>query len=527
MLFEAAFGIVRQGLVTRLASRVSVRIETLVFDRVLRLPVTVFETTPVGVLAHRIGAAAAVPALLAGPLARAMLDGCVVVVFLAGMLTISLALTGLVLALGAFAMVVVALLNTGLRRSGVAVEAAEEDGAALLTETLVGFAALKSLALEARQRRRWDVLTARSTRLRLREGDAANLLGTASHLLERVIVFGPTVGGVALAVTGFRPISGAALFGGLLLSWRMAASLRDIVDLARGWNAGQGAVATLAALVDAAPEVARDRTGVRAALNGDIVFSGVQFTYPEAPSPALQSVSFTVPAGTVLGIVGRSGAGKSTLARLLQRFHADYQGLIKIDGIDVREIDLDHLRARIGVVTQDAALFPGSIRDTLLAMRPQASEEDLALALRLVGAEALVERLPRGLDAVLDERAAPLSDGERQQIAIARALLADPAILVLDEATAALDPESEALLFGNLRRLGAGRTLVVISQRLAALAQADAILVLDRGEVQDIGPHAELVERSDLYNGLWRRQTARLPRPDPEVPPRLRGDRVA
>jgi subfamily B ATP-binding cassette protein HlyB/CyaB len=226
--------------------------------------------------------------------------------------------------------------------------------------------------------------------------------------------------------------------------------------------------------------------------------------------PALDGVSFTAPEGTILGIMGRSGSGKTTVTRLLQMLHGNYEGLIKIDGNDLREIDVDHLRSSLGVVLQDNFLFSGTIREAIAAAKPDATFEDIVYAARLAGAEEFIEHLPRGYETHIQEGSSNLSDGQRQRLAIARALIGDPRILILDEATSALDAESEAIVNANLLRIAKGRTLLIISHRLSVLVQADTVLVLERGRVYDAGRHDELLERCDIYRGLWHRQNQHL-----------------
>ena len=181
------------------------------------------------------------------------------------------------------------------------------------------------------------------------------------------------------------------------------------------------------------------------------------------------------PEGTILGIMGRSGSGKTTVTRLLQMLHGNYEGLIKIDGNDLREIDVDHLRSSLGVVLQDIFLFSGTIREAIAAAKPDASFEDIVYAARLAGAEEFIEHLPRGYETYIQEGSTNLSGGQRQRLAIARALIGDPRILILDEATSALDAESEAIVNANLLRIAKGRTLVIISHRLSVLVHADAV----------------------------------------------------
>ncbi len=228
--------------------------------------------------------------------------------------------------------------------------------------------------------------------------------------------------------------------------------------------------------------------------------------------PALEQVSFEIPAGTTLGIVGKSGSGKSTITRLLQGINRDYQGQLKIDGSDLREINLRYLRQSFGVVLQDNFLFRGSIRDNIIAGRPGLTLADAVMAARLAGAEEFIERLPNGFETYIEEGSPNLSGGQKQRLAIARALIQDPRLLILDEATSALDPESEAIVTANLQRIAHGRTMVIVSHRLSTLTTCDNILVLERGRVADIGPHQVLLERCLIYRQLWAQQNRHMNR---------------
>jgi ATP-binding cassette, subfamily B, bacterial HlyB/CyaB len=266
--------------------------------------------------------------------------------------------------------------------------------------------------------------------------------------------------------------------------------------------------------------------GVRSPLQGHVEFSRVRFKYAGALAYALDGVSFEVPIGWTLGIVGRSGSGKTTVTRLLQRLHSDYEGLIKIDGVDVREYDVAHLRRNLGVVLQENFLFSGTIRENITAARPHATFDEMVRAARLSGAEEFIDRLARGYETYIYEGSPNLSGGQRQRLAIARALIVDPRILILDEATSALDPDSEAIVNDNIRRIAQGRTVIVISHRLSSLVKSDAILVLERGKFEDIGSHDELLERCEIYRNLWKQQNRHTsggsePRPAVRGPSRV------
>jgi ATP-binding cassette subfamily B protein len=246
--------------------------------------------------------------------------------------------------------------------------------------------------------------------------------------------------------------------------------------------------------------------GLRPKFAGAVSYEDVTFTYAGTKLPALDRVSFSIEAGTTLGLVGRSGSGKSTVTRLLQGINREYSGFLKIDGADLREINLRHLRSSFGVVLQENFLFRGTIRDNILAGRPGLTLEDAIRAARLAGAEEFIERMPNGYETWIEEGSPNLSGGQRQRLAIARALITDPRILILDEATSALDPESEALVNANLKRIARGRTMIIVSHRLSSLVDCDQILVLDRGKVIDIGNHAALLEKCAIYRTLWNQQ---------------------
>ena len=198
------------------------------------------------------------------------------------------------------------------------------------------------------------------------------------------------------------------------------------------------------------------------------------------------------------------------MTRLLQRINRDYSGFLKIDGNDVREINLRHLRQSFGVVLQENFLFRGSIRDNIIAGRPGLTLGDAVLAARLAGAEEFIERMPNGYETLIEEGSPNVSGGQRQRLAIARALITDPRILILDEAMSALDPESEAVLNANLLRIAHGRTMIIVSHRLSSLVDCDQILVLENGKAVDIAPHRFLLERCGIYRQLWTQQNRHL-----------------
>jgi subfamily B ATP-binding cassette protein MsbA len=242
-----------------------------------------------------------------------------------------------------------------------------------------------------------------------------------------------------------------------------------------------------------------------AAVTGDVRFESVTFGYDPAV-PVLHDVSFRAPAGTTTALVGPSGSGKSTLISLVMAFHRPQDGRILIDGHDLSQRRLRDYRSHLGVVMQDNFLFDGTVRENIAYARPDATDEVIREAARIAHCNEFVDRFEKGYDTIVGERGVKLSGGQRQRVAIARAILADPRILILDEATSSLDSESEALIQDGLRKLRAGRTAFVIAHRLSTIRSADQILVLEGGRIVERGTHAELLRRGGLYRRLHDRQ---------------------
>ncbi|MBV8913090.1 MAG: ATP-binding cassette domain-containing protein, partial [Acetobacteraceae bacterium] len=240
---------------------------------------------------------------------------------------------------------------------------------------------------------------------------------------------------------------------------------------------------------------------------GSVAFRDVHFGY-NANRGILKGVSFEVPAGSKLAIVGPTGAGKSTISRLLFRFYDVTAGSVEIDGIDVRDVTQRSLRAAIGVVPQDTVLFNDTIGYNIAYGRPGASQEEIEQAARLAQVHDFVQRLPEGYNTRVGERGLKLSGGEKQRVAIARTVLKDPRILILDEATSALDTRTEREIEAALRTVAANRTTLVIAHRLSTVVDADEIIVLQEGRVAERGTHASLLAHGGLYARMWALQAA-------------------
>ncbi len=343
--------------------------------------------------------------------------------------------------------------------------------------------------------------------------DAA-VANTVVGLKFKVLTGLGTACGTALIVwIGAQSVlEGRLTVGGILVFLAYLASLYGPLEaLMYAPSTTQGAAGSarrVLELLDTRRDV-EDRLGATPVprLQGHVRLEEVTFGY-DAGRPVLERVSLEVAPGRMVAIVGPTGAGKSTLVSLVPRFYDPWSGRITIDGLDVRDIELKSLRSQVAVVLQEPFLFPMSIADNIAYGRPHASRREIEAAAREANAHSFIERLPEGYDTVVGERGATLSGGERQRISVARAILKDAPILILDEPTSAVDAQTEALLLEAMERLTRGRATIVIAHRMTTVARADCILVLDRGSIVESGTHDELVRHRGVYARYWALQSA-------------------
>lgn len=508
LVFDASFGYLRQIMTLAATNKIDMRLTRRTFARLMSLPIDYFETTTAGVITRHMQQLERIRHFLTGRLFFTALDATALLIFLPLLFTYSLKLALITLGFTVLIGLVVATMVPTFQRRLNALYTAEGQRQALLVETIHGMRTVKALAIEPAQRRAWDQQSAEAITAHYAVGKisitGAALVDFLGKLLPVTIII------VGAQLVFEQTMTVGALIAFQMITGRVVNPLIQIVGLVNEYQETALSVRMLGEVMNRAPEGRLGAGGLRPQLTGEIRFEDVTFRYPGASAAALDRTRFTIPAGAVVGIVGRSGSGKTTLTKLIQGLYPVQEGIIRFDGIDAREIDLSHLRRQIGVVLQENFLFRGTVRENIAATRPDASFEDIVAAAQAAGADEFIERLPQGYDTLLEENASNLSGGQKQRLSIARSLLARPRLLILDEAASALDPESEAIFIRNLAKIAVGRTVVMISHRLSTLVNAHAILVMQQGRLVDCGRHEELLTRCETYQQLWNQQTSHL-----------------
>jgi ABC-type multidrug transport system fused ATPase/permease subunit len=504
-LLQGATSFALTQLLSKAAQRLIAQMRCRVQAHVGRLPVAYFDANKTGTLVSRImndvegvrnligtGLVEFVGGLLTAALALAFMfrlsPGMTIVTFS------SLALFGAVLSRG------FGTLRPSFRERGRI--HAEVTGR--LNESLGGVRVVKGYHAEGREERVFAEGVGRILANILKTLTTTSVLSLSSAVLLGVV-------GAGIMYVGARGILAGELTVGGFFTYTvflgfLVAPMFQIVSIGTQLTEALAGLERTREILREQPEDQDPRrTAILPALHGDVVFEDVTFAY-DSGKAVLEHVSFRAEPGTVTALVGPSGAGKSTMIGLLAAFHVPTAGRVLLDGMDLSTVRLDSYRTRLGVVLQETFLFDGTIRENVAFSRPEAREEEVLAACRIARVDEFAEGFEKGYETVVGERGVKLSGGQKQRVSIARAILADPAILILDEATSSLDSESEALIQEGLSFLMRGRTTFVIAHRLSTIRRADQILVVERGRVVERGTHASLYASGGRYFEMYTKQ---------------------
>jgi len=505
VVLRTVFGAVRQYLLAFLSRRIDLMLMGTYARHVLQLPANFFETRRVGEIFARVRDADKLRDAISGATTTAIVDGIVVSLVLTMLWFYDLPLAAATTLVAPLFLLAVALNHSSIARHSHASMERGSVFAAHLVEDIAGAETIK--VFEAQDHR--------SDRTEARLVDFIQSMFCLQKLDVRMsslsmLLTGLTGVGI-LWLGGHRVLSGALTIGQLLFFYTLLTTLLEPLNRLAMVNLkihdALTAIDRLFQILDLPVEPRGDNKAPFIGPQRDIEFRNVTFNYGTRGN-VLNDVCLRLPAGKSVAIVGESGSGKSTLIKLLLRFHLPNEGQILVDGTDIRDFELSSLRSRLGVVTQDAFVFNGTIRENISLGAPGAALADVISAARAAGMDEFIAGLPDRYETIVGERGANLSGGQRQRLAIARALVSNPDVLIFDEATSQLDTTTERLIQENLRATLAGRTALLVAHRLSTIKDVDLIYVLHEGSVVEQGSHRQLLAAGGRYASLWRSQSA-------------------
>lgn len=504
IIFEFLLNLVRNYIFIHTTSKIDSKLGSKLFYHLISLPLVYFENRKVGNIIARVRELDQIREFIANKSITVILDVLFSFVFVIMMFMYSVKLTliavGFVFIIG----ILYFFITPELRRR---LEEKFQMGAAsnsYLVESVTGMQTVKSLAIEGSMQKKWEGYLSGYVESGFKLTNLSNTLSALSSLLQKLMTLAILYFGVGLVIE-------QQLSVGQLIAFQMFANQfsNPILRLVGLWNEFQQtllSVDRLGDILNSPTENVNKKAITLPRVNGDVRFENVSFKYnPNAPQ-VLNRFTLDVKAGESIGLVGRSGSGKSTLTKLIQRLYIANEGAIFIDGVDIRHMNPSWLRQNIGVVLQDNYLFSGSIKENIEFALPGSPMANIIRAARIAGADEFISELPEGYDTLVGERGSSLSGGQRQRIAIARALISNPKVLIFDEATSALDYESEKIIQNNMNAIKQGRTMFIVAHRLSTVKECSRIVVMDKGNIVEIGTHDQLMNKRGYYYALYTKQ---------------------
>ena len=494
------------------AARLVLDLRQDMFDRLMRIPARAYDNVASGSLISKVTFDAQQVTEAATRAVTVLVRDSVAVIGLLGwMLWIDWELTLIALATAPVIVAVVVYFSRRLRRMSHGLQHTMGDVTHVLQESIEGHKVVKVFSGQAYETRRFTDAANRVRRFQVKFAAAAAATAPIAQMITAIAL------AIILLLCASRFAGGAITISDFVSFFTAMALLFSPIKRLTRINAliqkGIAAAASVFALIDSPVEADTGSTCIQRA-EGRLELDSITFRYCGEAWPVLDAVSITIEPGETVALVGPSGSGKTTIAGLILRFYDPESGHIRLDGIDLRDLALESLRANIALVSQDIVLFDDTVAANIAyGETAKAPREAIINAARAAHVMQFIEAMPHGLDTLIGERGVKLSGGQRQRLAIARAVLKDAPILILDEATSSLDSESERYIQEAVETLRAGRTTLVIAHRLSTIEGANRIIVMDRGRIADTGTHADLIERNGLYSGLYRFQLSRREHP--------------
>lgn len=490
-LFDVLLRAIRGYVSSYTGARLDALIGSEVVHHLVHLPFQHFEQTPTGVITERLRQLDTIRQFFSGQMPITLVDMSFVILFVAALFFVSPLLAVVVVAVMPVFVILSIVFHKKQKDLIQQDFVAHAAKASALNETVNNALTIKSLGLESEVENRWSQRLALGAWTGFKTHNQANVISVVGALMQQLVGYGVVVIGVFLILE--NQLSIGALIAANILASRAIAPVRQVVSAWHQLQEVRAAFGRLDEIMDEPQDTAPGSTSPLPPIKGKIDFENLTFRFAEDQRPVLQNVDLAIPQGSIVGVVGPSGSGKSTLVKLLQGLYTPESGRILIDDTDIAHMSLSALRQQMGVVPQDVQLFAGTVRDNISIGMPVKDPMRVVAVARFVGAHDFIQRLPNGYDTVLAERGVGLSSGQRQLIAMARALIRNPRLIVLDEATSALDLVSEEFVMRNLRRAAGDRTIVMVTHRTAPLAICDQVAFMMDGHVDRVGPPADVI----------------------------------
>ena len=505
-VFHMVLEYLRTYIFTVLTNKVDVVLGARLYNHIVSLPLRYFESRRVGETVARVKELETIRSFVSGSSLVLIIDTAFCFIFIIAMFWYSPKLCLVAIALIPF-MVLLNLIATPIYRRRIETKfEANAESQSFLVESVTGAATVKALALEQKFTRRWEDLLGHYVKTSFDVNNVANAANSLGGFLQQLST-------LFILWVGAHLVMAGELSVGQLVAFQMLAGQVSgpVLRLVSVWQQFQQARISIDRIGDIMnlPKESDGRGEMSPIREGEIFFEKVSFRYSHDEPQVVKNINVKLAPGVLVGIVGPSGSGKSTLVKLLQRMYDLEEGRIFVDNIDISKYNPAAYRRQIGTVLQENYLFCGTVRDNIAIARPSATNEEIEQAARMSGAHEFIVQMKAGYETVIGERGDSLSGGQRQKIAISRAMLVNPRILIFDEATSALDALSEKDVLNSIRKVRQGRTVLMIAHRLAAVQDADVILVMHKGSIVEYGSHEQLMEMNGMYATMYREQEGR------------------
>lgn len=504
-VYELVLGIAKNYVFTHTTNRIDVILNYRLFKHLFSLPLKYFESRRCGETVARVRELDNIRNFLTGTPLSSMVDFLFITVYIVILFMYSIPMTFIVVAsIPVFAVLSAIVTPLFKKRLDKKFNAGAESQS-FLVESINGIQTVKSFGLEKNFEEKWSDIQSEYVKASYKTSMIATNSNSIAQFIQKIVDLLILVFGAISVMNGELTIGALVAFR--MLSGRVTEPVLRLVQLWQEYQQTSMSVKRIGDIFNSPVEpVLNTNLSSLPSVRGKITFENVSFRYKIDNPEVIRNISFNIPEGTIIGVVGRSGSGKSTISKLIQRLYIPESGKIMIDNIDISLVNPLWLRTQIGVVLQENYMFSGTVSENIAIHMPSASAEQIIQSAKIAGAHDFITELPNGYDTVIGEKGIGLSGGQKQRIAIARAIIANPRILIFDEATSALDYESESIIQRNLSEICVGRTVLIIAHRLSTLKAAKKIMVIDKGELAEYDTHENLLKKNGLYSYLYNKQ---------------------